>query len=273
MTALTLPTPVANTQSFLFRSGLHRAPGIAELFKRSVPERIEMLRNKEHRTKMARAAEAAGTSHAAAGPLTHWGRYKVTTFSEANAKYSNRMIEDIAKERGEDEFDTLAEIIIADELKTVLWPVNPESEADRQLKMDLWRDGDLLFGGSDAGAHVDRLCGTTYFTDFLGGAASGRIPLSLEQAVYALTGQLSDFFHLEGRGRIEEGAHADVVLFDAEKVGSTEPIIATDLPGGDSYRILARATGIEKVLVNGVETVTAGKPTGATPGSLIKPAA
>jgi N-acyl-D-aspartate/D-glutamate deacylase len=273
VTGLTLPTPVANAQSFLFRSGLHRAPGIAELFKHSVPERIEMLRNQELRTKMAREAEAAGTSQAFAGPLTHWGRYKVTTFSPQNAKYSDRMIEDIAKERGEDLFDTLAEIVIADELRTILWPVYPESQADRELKVDLWKGGDLLFGGSDAGAHVDRLCGTTYITDFLAGSASGEIPLPLEQAVYAMSGQLADFFGLQGRGRIHEGAHADVVLFDPEKVGSTEPTIATDLPGGDSYRIMARANGIVKVLVNGVETVNEGQPTGATPGSVIKSAA
>jgi N-acyl-D-aspartate/D-glutamate deacylase len=232
-----------------------------------------MLRNKELRAKMAREAEAANTIHAFAGPLTHWGRYKVTTFSQANAQYSGRMIEDIAKERGEDPFSTLAEIVVADELRTVLWPVYPESQSDSQLKMDLWKDGDLFFGGSDAGAHVDRLCGATYFTDFLAGTVGGRIPLPLEQAVYALTGQLADFFSLKGRGRIEEGAHADVVLFDPDKVGSTEPTIATDLPGGEDYRILARANGIVKVLVNGVETVADGKPTGAAPGSVIKPAA
>jgi N-acyl-D-aspartate/D-glutamate deacylase len=136
--------------------------------------------------------------------------------------------------------------------------------------MKLWEEGDLLFGGSDAGAHVDRLCGTTYITDFLAGAANGTIPLPLEQAVYAITGQLADFFSLQGRGRVAEGAHADLVIFDPTKVSSTEPVIATDLPGGDSYRIFAGANGIVKVLVNGVETVADGNPTGATPGAVIK---
>jgi hypothetical protein len=42
-----------------------------------------------------------------------------------------------------------------------------------------------------------------------------------------------------------------------------------DLPG-DSERLLASSIGAEHVFVNGVETVTAGKATGATAGAVLR---
>ena len=47
---------------------------------------------------------------------------------------------DIAAERGQEPFDTLVEIALADRLRTGLRPPIPESEADWKLRARVWQD-------------------------------------------------------------------------------------------------------------------------------------
>jgi N-acyl-D-aspartate/D-glutamate deacylase len=71
------------------------------------------------------------------------------------------------------------------------------------------------------------------------------------------------------RGRLAEGARADIVVFDPETVDSAGPRRVFDLPG-DSMRLTADSVGVEHVLVNGVETIRAGNPTGAITGRVLR---
>ena len=84
----------------------------------------------------------------------------------------------MAEERGQDPFDTLLEIVINDDLRTVLWPMPPDNDPESwAMRKEVWADGRAMLGGSDAGAHLDRMCGAPYTTRFLGtvyAAASSR---------------------------------------------------------------------------------------------------
>jgi N-acyl-D-aspartate/D-glutamate deacylase len=79
----------------------------------------------------------------------------------------------------------------------------------------------------------------------------------------------AELFGLKDRGHVAEGLAADLFVFDPETVGSEPATLVDDLPGG-SPRLVADAIGVVRVLVNGVETIADGKPTGALPGSLLK---
>jgi N-acyl-D-aspartate/D-glutamate deacylase len=127
----------------------------------------------------------------------------------------------------------------------------------------------VLIGGSDAGAHLDRLLASPYPTRFLGLAWRTLELVSLEQAVHLMTEKPARFYGMHERGRLAEGARADIVVFDPETVDSAGPRRVFDLPG-DSMRLTADSVGVEHVLVNGVETIRAGNPTGAITGRVLR---
>jgi N-acyl-D-aspartate/D-glutamate deacylase len=169
-----------------------------------------------------------------------------------------------------DPFDLLVEIVTADELRTVLWPMPPDNdEATWELRRTVWNDPRAMLGGSDAGAHLDRMCGAPYTTRFLGDMLRGRKLVPLERAVQLITDEPAQLFGLRERGRIAEGFHADLVVFDPETIGSEDAALVHDLPG-DSPRLTAGSHGVVRVYVNGVETVVDGKATGATPGTVLR---
>jgi N-acyl-D-aspartate/D-glutamate deacylase len=203
--------------------------------------------------------------------LADFARYVIgDTYSEANEGLKGRVVEDVAAERGQEPFDTLVDIVLSDDLRTILWPMPPDNDpASWDLRQEVWEDGRALLGGSDAGAHLDRMCGAPYTTRFLADCLRGRRLASLERAVQMLTDEPARLFGLVDRGRLAEGYRADVVVFDPAAVGAEHATLVDDLPGGTG-RLTAAATGVVRVLVNGVETVVDNRATGALPGSLLR---
>ncbi len=267
--ALTMPVLVPMNMSFLTYCALNMLPGWGEVLSLPVPERIEKLRDPAVRaTMVARAdSEEAGVFRR----LADFARYVIgDTYSEANEGLKGRVVEDIAAERGQDPFDTLVEIVVEDDLRTVLWPMPPDNDpASWDLRQQVWEDGRALLGGSDAGAHLDRMCGAPYTTRFIADCLRGRKLATLERAVQMLTDEPAQLFGLVDRGRLAEGFRADVVVFDPGTVGAEHATLVHDLPGGTG-RLTADAIGVVRVLVNGVETVVDNEATGALPGSLLR---
>ena len=76
-------------------------------------------------------------------------------------------------------------------------------------------------------------------------------------------------YGLVDRGRISEGFHADITVFDPDRIASSPVRLARDLPGG-ATRLLSHGLGIESVIVAGEEIVHEGQFTGRRP---VRPAA
>jgi N-acyl-D-aspartate/D-glutamate deacylase len=268
VTALTMPVPVPMTQSLLHHCALRYLPGLGELYKLPVEERIEILSDPVRRDRMAKEADAPE-----AGQLRQFadfGQYLIgDTYCTENKKYEGRLVRDIAAERGVEPFTAMVEIALRDQLRTVLWPVAVSSDADWELRRRAWRSEGVLIGGSDAGAHLDRMCGAPYTTTFLADVLRGTRLIPIEEAVYQITAAPADFYRLAERGRLLPGYHADVVVFDPRTVGAGPAHFAADLPGG-AKRLFAASTGVNRVLVRGVETLVDGKSTGALPGAIIR---
>ncbi|HPG27768.1 MAG: amidohydrolase family protein [Spirochaetaceae bacterium] len=267
--ALTMPTLVGLTMSFLHYSPIHQLPGWRDVLTRPVPERIAALRDPAVRKRLlegSRSPEAGVFARVA-----DFANFRIgETHAEANAGLVGRLVREIAAERGRSDFDVLLDIVIEDELRTTLWPVPPDDDdASWQLRLRAWESPHTLLGGSDAGAHLDRMCGAPYTTDFLADCLRGRKLWPLERAVQALSDRPARLFGLRDRGRIAAGHHADLVLFDPATVGSGEIHERDDLPG-DSSRLFAESTGIARVIVAGTTIVRDGRATDARPGRILR---
>ncbi len=267
--ALTMPVLVPMNMSFLNYCALFMLPGWNDVMGLPVPERIQRLRDPETRQWMdARAnSEEAGVFRR----LADWTNYVIgDTYSDVNEGLKGRTVAAIAAERGTAPFDTLVDLVIADDLRTILWPIAPDGDpASWALRKTVWEDGRAMLGGSDAGAHLDRMCGAPYTTRFLGDMLRGRQLVSIEDAVRMITRDPAALFGLRDRGVITPGAAADLVVFDPTTIGSEAATLVSDLPGGTA-RLTADAIGVEHVFVNGVETVRSNRATGATPGSILR---
>jgi N-acyl-D-aspartate/D-glutamate deacylase len=267
--ALTLTHPTSIRLSFLTGFVLDGLPGWREVLSLPVPDRLKALRDPAVRRRLDEQAHSEEAGILAG--LANWSILElVETFAPENKPLTGRRVGDIADERGVDPFDALLDVVVADELRTGLMPpVFGNGDEDWALRAEVWRDPRVIVGGSDAGAHLDMMCGAVYSTSLLGEAVRARQLLPLEEAIRLLTDVPARFYGVRDRGRIAEGWHADLVLFDPERIGHGPIHTREDLPGG-SWRLYAEAEGVERVMVNGVDIVAGGRATGDTPGTLLR---
>jgi N-acyl-D-amino-acid deacylase len=98
------------------------------------------------------------------------------------------------------------------------------------------------------------------FPRVFGRFVRGRPTLSVEEAVRRMTSLPADLFGLADRGRIALGAHADLVVFDAEHI----------VDRATYERPFQPPEGIRDVFVNGTAVVRDASFTGARPGRVLR---
>jgi N-acyl-D-aspartate/D-glutamate deacylase len=266
--ALTLPHTMKLRLSFEPGAILDSLPGWREMFALPVPERMKVLSDPAERARL--DAGAKSKEAGIIGALARWENLVIDeTFAAENSSYEGRTVGEIARATGKEPFDALLDIVVADELRTGLRPPIGESEEDWELRAKVWQDPRTVVGGSDAGAHLDMMCGAIYSTSMLGDGVRARNLLSWEEAVRQLTDVPARLYGLRERGRLQEGWWADIVVLDPERVGHGPERTRDDLPGGAS-RLYAEGVGIEHVIVNGEEIARAGEFSGVLPGAVLR---
>ncbi len=266
LVALTLPGNGGGTRlSFLTGFALDGLPGWRETLGLPVPERIAALGDPAVRQRL-----AAGAASPEAGVLRALAAWERMVILETDGPHTGRMVGDLAVETGASPFDTLLDIVVTDGLRTGFSPLfPPEPDEVWKERAAVWLDPRTVVGGSDAGAHLDMMCGAVYSTFLLAVGVRERALLSIEEAVHQLSEVPARLYGLRGRGRIAEGWQADLVVFDPTTVASGPVRTRADLPGGAS-RLYAEALGVHSVYVNGTEIARDGVFTGAVPGTLLR---
>ncbi len=267
--ALTLPQPLTLRLNLISGFVLDALPGWAEVIALPLDQRKKAFADPAIRRKL-----DAGANSDEAGVFRFfgwWANYTVDeTFAAENAGYRGRRIEEIAAQLGKSPFDTMLDLALSENLKTSFMPAVPGTDDETwRLRAEVWRDPRALIGASDAGAHLDMIDTFALSTTFLGSAVRDRGLISLEEAIHHISDRPARFYGIRDRGRLTEGWHADVVVFDEESVGSGPIHTRNDLPAG-AARLFAEAEGIEHVLVNGTEIVRGKTVTGASPGTVLR---
>ena len=181
---------------------------------------------------------------------------------------------DYAKELGVHYSDAMAEWFIRNGLKSTVhlapWPL------DEEMVIRLIRDPYSVGNINDSGAHGQMLCGggenIVLFTKYVKQLKA----ITVEEAVYVMTGKLAKFFNLNDRGELKVGKRADIVVFNMDEIEQREMRKVFDVPeknGGKAWRWTRDAAPMRLTLVNGEATFENGKYTGATPGVMLTPAA
>jgi len=167
---------------------------------------------------------------------------------------------------GRDPLDTMLDLALAENLDTQFIALLLNSDETAVGKM--LNHPCSLVSLSDAGAHLTFFNDAGFGLHLLGHWARELGVLALPEAVRRLTSHPARVFGIEGRGTLEPGRHADLLLFDPARVGRGQTKRTYDLPAGEP-RLAAQGVGVHGVWVNGARIVGEGR-SEALPGRLLR---
>jgi len=199
--------------------------------------------------------------------MKHTARYHyedaviaVCAFSRTLAK---RKISEIAAERGVSNEEVVVDLLLASEGRVItLIDCLSEENMEKFLKhpLSIVASDGLGYSPShqESGELVHPRCFGT-FPRVLGRYVREKKLLSLEEAVQKMTSLPAKKFALAGRGKIEKGSIADIVVFDPETIIDRATI-------ENPYQY---SDGVEQVIVNGKLAIADGKLTKDLNGEFI----
>jgi len=176
-----------------------------------------------------------------------------------------RRLDEVAHERGVHPVDLALDLSLETDLEARFRL--SAANTDDDIVAELLKHPATMLGLSDAGAHASQLCDAGASTTLLGKWVREKNVLTLEEGVRKLTSQPAEVFGIGDRGRLEVGLAGDVTVFDPKTVGCQPVRRVWDFPGG-ADRLVADATGIRTVVVNGKVVRQDGQDTIASDGSL-----
>ena len=184
---------------------------------------------------------------------------------EENKAYVGRRLSEIAEERGQDWFDAVCDLLLSERqrISTIYFSMS-EDNVGMQLGLP-WVKVSTDAGGHDPewakayGPVHPRGYGT--YPRVLGKYVREEKRLSLEDAVRKMSGAVAQRLNLNERGFLKRGLKADVVVFDAEKIGDRATF-------EDPHQL---SVGVREVWINGVRVVKEGTHTGMHAGQVVRP--
>jgi N-acyl-D-amino-acid deacylase len=185
-------------------------------------------------------------------------------------RFLDRTLEDIAGETGMGAVEAMLDLAVRSELALQLR--SPQiSSLDPYQARRLFAHPHTVIGGSDGGAHTKSFGMGHAPTDMMLWLARDERLMSLEELHFHLGLKIAQALQVKDRGALLPGHWADILIYDLDELyfDTQRYEIVHDMPEGD-WRRKGRAGGYAWILVNGVVTHERDRPSGATPGQLVR---
>jgi N-acyl-D-aspartate/D-glutamate deacylase len=231
------------------------------VMEQGIPAMLERLRVRDTRTRLRDEIARHGLTNF--GRIPSWDVVRVA-ISPHLPENAGRTLGDIARARGLDPIDAVADYLVADRGETRILITSMADVDVHAITGAPWvtvgSDGNALAttGVTSQGKPHPRFYGT--HARVLGCYVRELRLLTLERAVAKMTGTAARALGLPDRGLLRAGAWADVTVFDPARI--------TDC---STYEEPHRyAAGVSTVVVNGQVVIDGGDHTGALPGRVLR---
>ena len=227
---------------------------IERLKKPSIKKRVikEMLTDTDQWENLMRAAESPD-------------KLILVGFKNDSLKYlTGKTLDEVSKIRGKSPEETAIDLVIQDGSRVgTVYFLMSEENVKKQIKLP------YMSFGSDAGSMATEgvfLKSSTHprafgnFARLLGKYVRDEKVISLEDAIYKLSGLPASNLKIKNRGFLKIGNYADIVVFDPDSIQDF----------ADFENPMQYATGVNHVFVNGTHVLDNGDHTGALAGKFVK---
>ncbi|MDT5203565.1 MAG: hypothetical protein QOD34_201 [Mycobacterium sp.] len=186
--------------------------GTAALHLRDQLERNELLADQEYRRRFRRQFDRVKL-----GPsLWHRDLHEAVIVECPDQTLIGKSFGAIADERGLHPLDAFLDVLVENGERNVRWTTIVANHRPKQLNK-LANEPSIHLGFSDAGAHLRNMAFYNFSLRFLKRTLEayreGHPFMTIERAVYRLTGEVADWFGLDA-GTLREGDRADFVVID-----------------------------------------------------------
>jgi N-acyl-D-amino-acid deacylase len=223
---------------------------------------VERLRSPEVRDRVAREVRTGLPGWMSYAVVSGgWHEVVVAAVGDPSLRWlEGRTLADAARQRGVEPLALVFETLVADRAATtMIVTLMSEPDVEASLAHPFTAIGSDQLGVTSRDARVHpRAYGT--FVRVLGRIVRERGLMPLPEAIRRMTGLPASILGLHDRGRIVQGAVADLVVFDPERVADTSTYAHPT----------SQAVGIEHVLVGGRPAVEGGRVVDAHLGRVLK---
>jgi N-acyl-D-amino-acid deacylase len=238
----------------------------------TLEEKIAKFSDPERRPALKSAIdEMAGGFGAARYPLAeitvNWISSDANDALALKEMYEGYTIGEIAEREGKHLGDALLDIAVAGDLNVGFGTTM--IDMDTQAVKEVANCSVALPGISDGGAHTKFVTTARFASELLGHWVRDHQIMSLEEAHWRLSAYPAQAVGLRDRGWLGEGKPADIIIYDPDTVGAQPQERLFDYPA-DEWRLVQKALGYDRIIVNGKTTFIDGICTDETPGKLLR---